>query len=220
MPTAYNGEVGHDDIPLRAGNRASGERTVWLFLSVIGFWGFLIVDLSAFRQRPSVRNSVLVLASLALMLALYTAIARGARVPLAPFYRGLGGFLTAVGALVTLYVVFLEIPMWQRYGSNPHPPLVQEGTYAACRHPGVWGMLMFLVGICLLVPGPSVWQLAVAWGILELVLVTFQDVWLFPRAFPEYPAYRARTPFLFPTKESIRAAWRSYKRLLSSFPRA
>ncbi len=191
---------------------------MWITLSVVGFLGFLAVDVSVFRRRPLVRNCTLALASVALTTALYSALAQGARARLPAILRWAGGILTVAGGALTLYVIFLEIPLWQRRAGHAHSPLVRKGTYAACRHPGFWGTLIFLVGISLLVPGPSVWLLALTWLLLELALVALQDVWVFPERFPEYPAYRERTPFLLPTRESVRTAWRSYRSSLSSPP--
>lgn len=180
-------------------------------LSVVGFAGFLVVDLGPVQRSRFVHIGILTVAVAALTVALLLAVMSRGRAPVPAFYRGMGAGLALLGGAFTVYTVFIEIPLiWRRTG-RARGTLVREGMYAVCRHPGFWGILVFVCGVSLLVPTPRMWRLAVLWVGLELVLVAVQDVWIFPARFPDYKAYRRETPFLIPRLSGLRAAWVWYR---------
>jgi protein-S-isoprenylcysteine O-methyltransferase Ste14 len=77
------------------------------------------------------------------------------------------------------------------------------GVYALCRHPGV----LWFAGVygCLwLTVGLPLWEAALYCG-LNVLLVAFEDLCVFPARLEGYDAYRVQTPFLLPTRQSIRA---------------
>ena len=182
-----------------------------VLLSLAGFGGFLAVDAGSVHRHPRARYLILSTASLLQIAALSIVIARHYSVFLSSPWKRSGFALGVLGAVWTVYTVFIEIPMLQRV---THATLVQTGTYAICRHPAFWGILLFVVGMSLLVPTPSMWGLALLWVVLELALITVQDVCVFPARFPEYRQYREKTPFLIPTQKSLREGWHSYRQLL------
>lgn len=88
-------------------------------------------------------------------------------------------------------------------------PLVTTGAYALCRHPSVWAMFFF----CLtLVPAAnfSPWC-ATIFSLCGLLLAIYEDINIFPELMRGYNAYKDTTPFLFPTKESIRRCFKGKK---------
>ena len=189
-----------------------------LLLSLIGFAGFLVVDVGAIRTRAGVRGGVNLLAALSLGAAFWAVVRMASPLPVSFPVRLTGAILALTGALFTIYVVFVEIPLLQRLLNLSSSALVRCGTYATCRHPAFWGILLFLAGTSLLIPASTVWFLAATWATLELALVTVQDVWIFPSVFPDYNVYRRETPFLVPTRESLKAGWQTYSKRPSSFP--
>lgn len=187
-------------------------------LSVAGFGGFLVVDLGPVQRNRLARLGILTVAVAALVVALLLALTGRARARVPALWRGMGGGLALLGAAFTVYTVFIEIPLiWRRTG-RAQGTLVREGTYAVCRHPGFWGILMFVCGLSLLVPAPRVWGLAALWVGLELIVVAVQDVWIFPARFPDYETYRQQTPFLIPRLPGLRAAWAWYRHHATNTP--
>lgn len=83
-------------------------------------------------------------------------------------------------------------------------PLVSEGVYALCRHPGVlW--LGGVYGFAWLAFGT--WQWLAAAVLLtgaDGLYAYWQDRVIFPRSIENYAAYQNQTPFLLPTRDSIR----------------
>ncbi len=181
-------------------------------LSVVGFGALLLADAKGIRERSWTRRLLLLSTIMSLSGALLWTISQEATsVDFRSFKFWLGGVLTLIGGLFSFYTVFVEIPLWQKADGNSPPTLVTKGTYAACRHPGFWGTTAFVLGLSLAVPAPPMWNLAIVWVVLELIVVFIQDRWIFPSIFSEYTLYRQHVPFLLPTRESIREALQSFR---------
>ena len=100
--------------------------------------------------------------------------------------------------------LFFALPAEASYA---HPgedrPVCASGVYALCRHPGVlWfaGAYLCLWGGC----GFPLWA-AVLYTVLDVLLVVFEDGWVFPARLSGYDDYRRTTPFLLPNRSSLRA---------------
>jgi protein-S-isoprenylcysteine O-methyltransferase Ste14 len=112
--------------------------------------------------------------------------------------------LFVVSSTLLIYSLFIELPFSKTYGKNKHSNmLVDTGTYALCRHPGVlwFGMMFFFfffaTGSLLLIPAGIIWT-----G-LDVFHVYLQEKLFFPRMFPEYVSYIRTTPMLLPSIKSI-----------------
>lgn len=115
------------------------------------------------------------------------------------FFVGGAGFFALL-----VYTLFLALPAAASYASpGERRPVQRGGVYALCRHPGVlWFVFLYL---CLW-PAAGLPASAVAvYSALDLLLVTFEDVWVFPDRLEGYETYKRETPFLLPTAHSFRA---------------
>ena len=92
-----------------------------------------------------------------------------------------------------IYSVFLEIPL----ATDNSGQLFRAGTYGFSRHPG----FLWYTGVNILVAfyflDGGIAMLCAALTMCNLLLVTVEDVLLFPRMFDGYDEYRKETPFLF-----------------------
>ncbi|HYE10860.1 MAG TPA: hypothetical protein VEF53_11830 [Patescibacteria group bacterium] len=111
---------------------------------------------------------------------------------------------SAAGALL-VYSLFLELPFVKTYGKSQYSnELVDTGTYALCRHPGVlWFGLMFLffflaTGAIQLIPA------GIIWTSIDVFHVYLQEKFFFPKMFPRYKDYMREVPMLIPTGRSIK----------------
>lgn len=118
--------------------------------------------------------------------------------------RFASGILWACAFFLLIYSLFLELPFSKTYGKKQHSSdLVDTGTYALCRHPGVlWFGLMFLfffftTGAKLLLPA------GIIWTSVDVLHVYIQEKYFFTKMFPKYKDYMKTTPMLIPTRESI-----------------
>jgi protein-S-isoprenylcysteine O-methyltransferase Ste14 len=183
-------------------------------LSLLGFGAFLALDLDALRGKAGVQTATTAVAVASLLSAAAWSWPMGTplRVPL--WARLSGVMLAAAGAALLAYSLFIELAAARRReGARAEVErLVRTGTYALCRHPGYWWLLIFLAGLVLAADRSGMVLLAAGWAGLNLILVIAQDWVVFPRRFPEYPSYRRATPFLIPSASSIRAAIHTFRR--------
>ena len=114
------------------------------------------------------------------------------------------GLGAAVFAVLLIYTLFFALPAKEAYGrTGEERPACTKGVYALCRHPGgLWfaGLYLCLSGVTGLPLG-----FAVLCSLLNVLLVVFEDICVFPARLAGYAAYRDTTPFLLPTAQSIRA---------------
>ena len=180
-------------------------------LSLIGYSALLVVDIFPGRRSAWILHGAAVIS---LGLALWLAVVQGAPLGWPAWLTGPGWLLTAGGATLLVYSVYIEIPLAQRRraasnspatASGPSDGVICTGTYALCRHPGWWWMVMFLSGLILVANHSGVVILALVWATLDLAIIAIQDRYVFPRRFADYPSYKLATPFLFPTWTSIQS---------------
>lgn len=115
-------------------------------------------------------------------------------------------FLFWVGSgTLLIYSLFLELPFVKTYGKNQHSKeLVDTGTYALCRHPGVlWFGLMFFF-FFLTTGAKQLIAAGIIWTSIDVFHVYLQEKLFFPKMFPRYKDYMREVPMLIPTGQSIK----------------
>lgn len=114
------------------------------------------------------------------------------------------GCLWIAATFMLIYSLFLELPFVKTYGEKKHSSkLVNTGTYALCRHPGVlwFGLLFFFF---FFVSGAEfIIAAGIIWTIIDVLHVYLQEKLFFHKMFPEYASYVKTTPMLIPTKMSV-----------------
>lgn len=174
-----------------------------LGLSVLGFGAFLVVDSPLLSRYAPLRYATSLIGSGALTLAFVRALPSGAPLPWPAWFKPFGWLVAAAGGGLSVYSVFIEIPLTLARGApgaEAKPALVQTGTYALCRHPGVLWLILMLGGAVLIVRRTGLFRLAFVWITLDIGLVAVQDRVIFPRLFPAYRHYQQTTPFLAPNR--------------------
>ena len=130
-----------------------------------------------------------------------------------PGYVSLIGWATLpIWSLLLLYSLALELPTGQTY-TRPGVGnrLITTGTYALVRHPGVIWYILALGSLLLACRSPILLVAVPVWVALDVIHVTVQDKFFFPRMFPEYKEYQKSTPMLIPTPGSISACIRTVR---------
>ena len=118
--------------------------------------------------------------------------------------------LLAAGFLgLLVYTLFFALPAKEAYArQGTHRPACTTGVYALCRHPGVlWFAGLYL---CLWAAAGVPLAAVLAYCGLNLLLAAFEDVFVFPARLAGYDAYRRTTPFLLPSRGSLRACCKQY----------
>ncbi len=96
----------------------------------------------------------------------------------------------------TGYVVLMEIPR----NHHDHTTVYDRGSYEKIRHPGFLTHLVLNIFIVLYFFNLPTLFLCIGYVLCNLILITVEDIWLFPRLFIDYDEYKSRTGFLFPKR--------------------
>ena len=102
-------------------------------------------------------------------------------------------------AALLIYSVFIEIPL----ASDRPGQLFQGGTYRISRHPGFLWYTGINILVALYFMDAGIAALCAGLTACNLLLITIEDLILFPKMFEEYETYKKHTPFLF----SISRPW-------------
>jgi len=128
----------------------------------------------------------------------------------------LGGAVALPGLGLLLYTLFFALP---RGGSKPVPaaaadklPLVDNGVFALCRHPGVLWLGMWYLGVWIACRTLATGAAFFLFTGLDTLYVFWQDRCVFPQSIDDYAAYQARVPFLVPNRRSWHACFSTFSK--------
>lgn len=111
-----------------------------------------------------------------------------------------------------IYTLFFALPFTATYVTASHGRSAYTGgVYGLCRHPGVLWFAGFYVSLAVLAGQGAFWLFAALMTGWDILYVIFQDCWSFPRTFDNYQEYKENTPFLLPSRRSIRHCIRTWK---------
>lgn len=117
-----------------------------------------------------------------------------------PSVRAAAIVLLALGGIMLIWTVFLEIPLGLKKHGIPPGKTYRYGSYAHCRHPGFWWLACFTLGMALQKPGPLMWGIFFLTNVCNLLLISIQDRYTFPMQFADYREYARDVPFLIPAR--------------------
>ena len=105
--------------------------------------------------------------------------------------------------LLEVYALFFALPPKASYGAPGQSRSTRvAGLYALCRHPGVLFFIPLYAGLWLTF-GLSPVSGAV-YALLDVLLVVYEDRWVFPAVLEGYADYQQQVPFLLPHARSVR----------------
>jgi protein-S-isoprenylcysteine O-methyltransferase Ste14 len=203
------GEVSSDQhVHERGGALRAG-----LLLSALAYGFGIAHDLASVRALPRVKP-YLFGAMVAAHGASVSRLMRGSpRLPVPGILARLAALLSVLSFAGMCYSLLVEIPLrkaWLRRGHTE--ALVTTGTYALVRHPGV---LWLAAGLGFGALATRSRRLLAAWPVIiagDAFHVWFQERAVLPRVFGEaYREYQRTTPFLVPTRRSIRRVTRAVR---------
>lgn len=125
----------------------------------------------------------------------------------------LGWILFGISTFLFLYSLFINLPIVNTYikrGVASH--LVTRGLYSLVRHPGVYGFTMMMIAVLMVSGVKLLIVIAPVWIFVDVVLVIFQDKYVFIKMFPNYNEYKKQTPMLIPNKRSITNFIKSFEK--------
>lgn len=178
---------------------------VYIFTGAAAFIFLVCFDIYSLKNKGLQKK---ICGATGLGLLIYSAVmitVTSERINLPVALRIISGVLWIGTAFLLVYSLFLELPFEDTYGKDQYSSvLIDTGTYALCRHPGVlWFGLMFFfyfftTGAVLVIPA------GIVWTCMDILHVYLQEKLFFFKMFPEYKEYVKRTPMLVPTAESFK----------------
>lgn len=178
----------------------------YVVLGAISFVIYFFFDIYTLRNEIKKKMIFGISGIFLLLFSTYKIIVSSEKVTyFSPTMRLISGILFIASLLLLIYSLFLEIPFSKTYGKSEHnTELVDTGTYALCRHPGVLWLglvfffLYFMTGVYLVI------YAGVTWSLINVIYVILQERFIFIKMFPSYKEYIKTTPMLVPNIQSIK----------------
>jgi protein-S-isoprenylcysteine O-methyltransferase Ste14 len=181
---------------------------LWFELPIPLFWLVMHPLVGYWRTRQRAAYTVALLAAwgavTAYLMALHARLFASERVPSASIVVGI--------ALLVLDVYLFrraqrDLGKWRLVGKlelSGGGELATEGIYARMRHPRYAGMMIAVLGACLLAGSRWLWLTAAAWGLLALLAIRLEERELRARFGAAYESYCRRVPQFVPIRFRLR----------------
>ncbi len=175
---------------------------------LIGCFGFLVIhsfDIIALAGVRKIKPLVWFLGFGLVTYALSVIFLSQPKLSIPEWAIWVGWVLIPIGAYLQFFPLFINLPFRKTYiipGVNKR--LIKTGLYALARHPGVMGFLLLMPGLILVSRSQLMLTAAPIFILLDILAVFIQDIYFFPKMFPDYKEYQKNTPIFFPNKRSWR----------------
>jgi len=101
--------------------------------------------------------------------------------------------------LLLIYSLFIEINV-SPYKHLHTRKVYDKGTYSISRHPGFLWLSLLLITVIFLYRNIDLTGIMLFILVMDLILVTIEDIFIFPKIFEDYNEYKKYTPFLLSFK--------------------
>ncbi len=184
----------------------------YIGLGVLGFVVAYIFDLASLKNIRGIKQLAGLAAFALLTYSTVMICYNPVKYDISVFARVVGACLLVLSLSLLIYSLFIELSFQRTYvNQGVSGKLVCTGTYALVRHPGVIWLAFVFIALVLLYPSKTLFIAAAIWWVVDVLYVTIQDKYLFPKMFPEYRLYKKQTPFLIPTKHSFIACVKTFR---------
>lgn len=182
---------------------------------LVGIFGFLMAyafDWASLKQMPVVKQLAGIAAVCLLGYAIVMVCISPAKLNLPAFTLPLGVCLLLISLSLLVYSLFIEIPFHSTYAEQRvNGKLINTGTYALVRHPGVIWLAFVCISLFLIFPSFTLLLATIVWIVTDIIYVILQERFIFPKILPDYPKYQKQTPFLIPNSHSFKACLKTIK---------
>ncbi|MDD3109530.1 MAG: hypothetical protein PHH32_02645 [Eubacteriales bacterium] len=173
---------------------------------IVSFLVMLLSDLLKVTGPRRWGNAVFLIAIALLIASLSFAVSSGHWLTVAFPLRVFFFLLAALAACLEAIALLLALPAGETYLGAGENALVDRGMYALCRHPGALWLPALLISLALALGSQGLLLAGVLASALNTLYVFYQDLWVFPKTIPGYAEYKKTTPFLIPTRASLKKA--------------
>ncbi len=172
-----------------------------LMLGCLAFLLFFLSDLNDHKLRLKPLALCFPLGALLLISATIISCVKNAS-PHAPAVKYISAGAGLICFALLIRSLFFSMPAGQAYIEREKGrQAVTGGLYALCRHPGV---LFFIpTYLCIsLAFGMPLYESAI-YSLLNILLIIYEDIIVFPNVLGGYSEYKKSTPFLIPNRRSV-----------------
>lgn len=183
---------------------------MYLIPGILGFIACCLFDINKIRWNKNFMNLFFVIGSSLLIFSTVLCILQGdLSIVIADFgifrLAMLAGLILSV--LAEIYALFFALPFESTYMESDDVPVVNQGWYGSCRHPGFWTLAFVYLFLWLFLSNIQLLYAFITYTICNFLYILVQDVYIFPRYIRGYDEYKKTVPFLLPTKSSLKCAF-------------
>lgn len=171
----------------------------YIALGILGFFIIHIFDFASLKRTPILKPIIWIAGSSLLTYAVLMVCLSSERISLPLWSIWLGWLILPISLLMLIYPLFINLPFFKTYvKTGVGDRLIKTGLYALVRHPGVYGFILVMIALFLVSESKLLLIAAPIWLLADIILVVFQDKFVFVRMFPDYMKYQQETPMLIP----------------------
>ena len=183
-----------------------------ILLGSLGFVLVHLVDWAALKRLPLLKPLFEFCGTALVVFAIIATTTEGSRISL-PFWTGaIGATLLVFSIMGLIYSLFINLPLHSTYIKTGNSgQLVDTGLYQLVRHPWLIFFILTMAGLALASRSVDIITAGLWWTALSVMLIWWQDRYVFCRMFPNYDVYKQHTPMLIPTPKSVSAFLSQFK---------
>ena len=160
---------------------------------------FVLFDMNKIRWHSRLMNLLFAAGGILLALSTVLCIREGSFCWSLKTAAGLLG--AAASGLALVYALFFALPFHDTYTEGGDLPVVSQGLYGMCRHPGFWPFLALYLFLWLTFGGAPLAAATVLYPACNGIYIWIQDAYIFPRYIQGYDRYKQEVPFLIPRRK-------------------
>jgi protein-S-isoprenylcysteine O-methyltransferase Ste14 len=184
---------------------------VYILLGSFAFLLFFLFDYYNLRNFSLPKNVVSIAGIAVFIYSTSKSISDSPVIQLPIFVQLISTVVFAMASMLLIYSLFIELPFKSTYSSEVYNnSLVDTGTYALCRHPGVLWLFFSLIALFFMTGSILLVFEAIVWTSINVLYVYLQEKIFFCNMFPNYSDYQKTTPMLIPDKNSIKKCIKSF----------
>ena len=185
----------------------------YIAIGILGFLVAYLFDVISLKNIPGAKQCVSLIAFGLIGYSMLMVCLKSERLELPPGLTWLGWILLSLSALLLIYSLFINLPFSKTYvAPDVGDKLIRTGTYALVRHPGVLWYALLLISLILISKSKLLLIASPIWLLMDILYVTIQEKFFFPKMFKDYEDYRRETPMLIPNRRSLITCLRTLRR--------